>query len=142
MVLASARQVNNMNSRFVIGMMKRLLILELKGKINLDHKQTYKLLVALGIRGPLANDTSKEVVLFTKQCCRRCGAVSSNEVGSPFIFVSICTKCAGSLDTYYSYDFRKSYAIAATVIDLPADLRKELHSQLIEELEDGLWQSA
>ena len=131
-----------MNSRFVVGMMKRLLILELKGKINLDHKQTYKLLVALGIRGPLANDTSKEVVLFTKQCCRRCGAVSSNEVGSPFIFVSICAKCAGSLDTYYSYDFRKSYAIAATVIDLPADLRKELHSQLIEELEDGLWQSA
>ena len=131
-----------MNSRFVIGMMKRLLILELKGKINLDHQQTYKLLVALGIRGPLANDTSKEVVLFTKQCCRRCGAVSSNEVGSPFIFVSICAKCAGSLDTYYSYDFRKSYAIAATVIDLPADLRKELHSQLIEELEDGLWQSA
>lgn len=130
-----------MNSRFVIGMMKRLLILELKGKINLDHQQTYKLLVALGIRGPLANDTSKEVLLFNKQCCRRCGAVSSNEVGSPFIFVGVCSKCANTYDTYYNYDFRKQYAVAATVIDLPADLRKELYLQLIEELEDGLWQS-
>ena len=130
-----------MNSRFVVGMMKRLLILELKGKINLAHQQTYKLLVALGIRGPLANDTSKEVVLFNKQCCRRCGAVSSNEVGSPFIFVGVCSKCANTYDTYYNYDFRKQYAVAATVIDLPADLRKELYLQLIEELEDGLWQS-
>lgn len=130
-----------MNSRFVIGMMKRLLILELKGKINLDYQQTYKLLVALGIRGPLANDTSKEVVLFNKQCCRRCWAVSSNEVGSPFIFVGVCSKCASVSDTYYNYDFRKSYALAAAAVELPADLRKELYLQLIEELENGLWQS-
>ncbi len=127
-----------MNSRFVVGMMKRLLILELKGKINLDHQQTYKLLVGLGIRGPLANDTSKEVLLFNKQCCRRCGAVSSNEVGSPFIFVSICSKCASNHDTYYNFDFRKQYAIAATVVALPADLRKDLFLQLMEDLEHGL----
>ena len=127
-----------MNSRFVIGMMKRLLILELKGKINLDHQQTYKLLVGLGIRGPLANDTSKEVLLFNKQCCRRCGAVSSNEVGSPFIFVSVCSKCASNHDTYYNFDFRKQYAIAATVVALPADLRKDLFLQLMEDLEHGL----
>ena len=131
-----------MNSRFVVGMMKRLLILELKGKINLDHQQTYKLLVGLGIRGPLANDTSKEVLLFNKQCCRRCGAVSSNEVGSPFIFVSICSKCASNHDTYYNFDFRKQYAIAATVVALPADLRKDLFLQLMEDLEHGLQQSA
>lgn len=127
-----------MNSRFVVGMMKRLLILELKGKINLDHQQTYKLLVGLGIRGPLANDTSKEVLLFNKQCCRRCGAVSSNEVGSPFIFVSVCSKCASNHDTYYNFDFRKQYAIAATVVALPADLRKDLFLQLMEDLEHGL----
>lgn len=127
-----------MNSRFVVGMMKRLLILELKGKINLDHQQTYKLLVGLGIRGPLANDTSKEVLLFNKQCCRRCGAVSSNEVGSPFIFVSICSKCASNHDTYYNFDFRKQYAIAATVVALPADLRKDLFLQLMEDLGHGL----
>lgn len=131
-----------MNSRFVVGMMKRLLILELKGKINLDHQQTYKLLVGLGIRGPLANDTSKEVLLFNKQCCRRCGAVSSNEVGSPFIFVSVCSKCASNHDTYYNFDFRKQYAIAATVVALPTDLRKDLFLQLMEELEHGLQQSA
>ena len=127
-----------MNSRFVVGMMKRLLILELKGKINLDHQQTYKLLVGLGIRGPLANDTSKEVLLFNKQCCRRCGAVSSNEVGSPFIFVSVCSKCASNHDTYYNFDFRKQYVIAATVVALPADLRKDLFLQLMEDLEHGL----
>ena len=127
-----------MNSRFVVGMMKRLLILELKGKINLDHQQTYKLLVGLGIRGPLANDTSKEVLLFNKQCCRRCGAISSNEVGSPFIFVSVCSKCASNHDTYYNFDFRKQYAIAATVVALPADLRKDLFLQLMEDLEHGL----
>ena len=127
-----------MNSRFVIGMMKRLLILELKGKINLDHQQTYKLLVGLGIRGPLANDTSKEVLLFNKQCCRRCGAVSSNEVGSPFIFVSVCSKCVSNHDTYYNFDFRKQYAIAATVVALPADLSKDLFLQLMEDLEHGL----
>ena len=127
-----------MNSRFVVGMMKRLLILELKGKINLDHQQTYKLLVGLGIRGPLANDTSKEVLLFNKQCCRRCGAVSSNEVGSPFIFVSVCSKCASNHDTYYNFDFRKQYAIAATVVALPTDLRKDLFLQLMEDLEHGL----
>ena len=131
-------QVNNMNSRFVIGMMKRLLILELKGKLNLDHKQAYDLLVKLGIRGPLANDTSKEVVLFNQQSCRRCGQISSNEVGSPFIFVSVCSKCAHVNDTYYNYEFSKPYAIASCLIELPASIRLEIAKELLKELSRGL----
>lgn len=127
-----------MNSRFVVGMMKRLLILELKGKLNLDHKQAYDLLVKLGIRGPLANDTSKEVVLFNKQYCRRCGHVGSNEVGSPFIFVGVCSKCAQANDTYYNYDFAKPYSIAGCLIDLPANIRMEVATELLKEIDSGL----